>query len=49
MNKKVKSKIFHYDFFSKNRKGVMSMFLKIVLWIVIFSLVFGAASYAWGG
>jgi len=31
-----------------NKQGVMSVFLKVILWIIVFILLLGAASFAWG-
>jgi len=46
-NKKQKNRNFFIDnFFPKNHKGVMSEFMKILLWVVVFILLSVAVSYA---
>jgi len=38
-NKRVKSKIFYYDFLVKSRKGEMKPALETFLWVVFFVLL----------
>ena len=43
-NKKVKSKIFHYNFLPENRKAVMERLMDYLLWIVL-AVILGAFVY----
>ncbi len=38
-NKKVKSKIFHYNFFPKSHKAAIEELIKIILWIALFIIL----------